>query len=115
MPTVDQRQPEPTWFKSSYSGGNATECVEASFMPSGVLIRDSKRQDGPRLSVSAEAWHRFLTARTSAGDRFRHQGLPHHSAVSVPCPEHPDTLDGLVHRRTEPALRGAPCLDSEYC
>ncbi|MFD8568248.1 DUF397 domain-containing protein [Streptomyces sp. NPDC059639] len=49
------------WFKSSYSGGNTTECVEASFIRDGVLIRDSKRPDGPRLRVSGAAWAGFIT------------------------------------------------------
>ncbi|MEU5772394.1 DUF397 domain-containing protein [Streptomyces venezuelae] len=52
----------PVWFKSSYSGGNTTECVEAAFIPGGVLIRDSKRADGPRLQVSSAAWARFVAA-----------------------------------------------------
>ncbi|WP_443058270.1 DUF397 domain-containing protein [Streptomyces sp. NBC_00820] len=50
----------PIWFKSSYSGGNATECVEAALVPHGVLIRDSKRPDGLRLTVSAPAWTNFV-------------------------------------------------------
>jgi hypothetical protein len=48
------------WFKSSYSGGSGTECVEAAFVPAGVLVRDSKVPDGPHLAVSAEAWRRFV-------------------------------------------------------
>ncbi|MET9778514.1 DUF397 domain-containing protein [Streptomyces sp. NPDC006367] len=67
MPSVGQHHSEPTWFKSSYSGGNTTECVEAAFVPSGVLIRDSKHPEGPCLSVSAGAWHRFLTGRPGPG------------------------------------------------
>ncbi|MEH0555706.1 DUF397 domain-containing protein [Streptomyces sp. B21-101] len=53
---------KPVWFKSSHSGGNATECVEAAFLPTCVLVRDSKAPDGPRISVSAKAWFRFVTA-----------------------------------------------------
>ncbi|MEU3659645.1 DUF397 domain-containing protein [Streptomyces sp. NPDC032940] len=53
---------EPHWFTSSYSGGSGTECVEAAFIPTGILIRDSKQQDGPLVEVSGVAWHRFLTA-----------------------------------------------------
>ncbi|MET7362542.1 DUF397 domain-containing protein [Streptomyces sp. NPDC005562] len=55
------------WFKSSYSGGNTTECVEAAFLPRGVLIRDSKRADGPRLSVSSLPWTQFVA---STADRL---------------------------------------------
>ncbi|MET9778518.1 DUF397 domain-containing protein [Streptomyces sp. NPDC006367] len=49
------------WFTSSYSGGSGTECVEASFNPTGILIRDSKCSDGPLIEVSNDAWHWFLT------------------------------------------------------
>ncbi|MFF8655671.1 DUF397 domain-containing protein [Streptomyces huasconensis] len=51
-----------SWFKSSYSGGNTTECVEAAFVPRGVLIRDSKQTGGPHLLVSSSAWARFIAA-----------------------------------------------------
>ncbi|MYT71541.1 MULTISPECIES: DUF397 domain-containing protein [unclassified Streptomyces] len=50
------------WFKSSYSGGNTTECVETAFTHDGVLIRDSTRPDGPRLRVSGPAWAGFVVA-----------------------------------------------------
>lgn len=53
---------ELSWFKSSYSGGNATECVETAFVPAGVLVRDSKVPDGPLVAVSAKAWCRFVAA-----------------------------------------------------
>ena len=56
-----QAAPELTWFKSSYSGANTTECLEAALLPSQVLIRDSKRPAAACLSVSAEAWTSFLT------------------------------------------------------
>ncbi|MCQ9185069.1 DUF397 domain-containing protein [Streptomyces sp. IBSBF 2953] len=58
---------EPVWFKSSYSGGNTTECVETAFVPAGVLVRDSKEPDGPRIPVTAEAWCRFLASAPSSG------------------------------------------------
>lgn len=48
------------WFKSSYSGGSGTECVEAAFVPSGVLVRDSKWPEHYHLSITADAWTRFL-------------------------------------------------------
>ncbi|MEQ8143624.1 DUF397 domain-containing protein [Streptomyces sp. OP7] len=50
----------PEWFKSSYSGGNATECLQAAFTPDVVLIRDSKRSSGARLTVSKKAWEHFI-------------------------------------------------------
>ncbi|MFE7954941.1 DUF397 domain-containing protein [Streptomyces sp. NPDC057413] len=60
MPHGQQSAATPVWFKSSYSGGNTTECVETAFVPSGVLVRDSKRPSGPCLAVSADAWRQFL-------------------------------------------------------
>ncbi|WP_326582500.1 DUF397 domain-containing protein [Streptomyces sp. NBC_00481] len=67
MPVARQLVPERAWFKSSYSGGNATECLEAAFVPVGVLIRDSKRPEGPHVTVTAEAWDRFVTASMKSG------------------------------------------------
>ncbi|MFE2061612.1 DUF397 domain-containing protein [Streptomyces sp. NPDC059467] len=61
MPVAGGVTEEPRWFKSSYSGGNATECVEAAFGRVEVLIRDSKRPAGPRVSISAETWSRFVS------------------------------------------------------
>ncbi|MGW6890445.1 DUF397 domain-containing protein [Streptomyces chartreusis] len=57
---------ESAWFKSSYSGGNATECVQAAFTSSVVLIRDSKRPDSAHLTVSAGAWAAFVTGTRRA-------------------------------------------------
>ncbi|WOT36617.1 DUF397 domain-containing protein [Streptomyces coeruleorubidus] len=58
---------EPRWFKSSYSGGNTTECLECANVAHGALIRDSKYgQRGPIVSVGSEAWGRFIGALSSA-------------------------------------------------
>ncbi|CAM5604526.1 hypothetical protein STENM327S_05454 [Streptomyces tendae] len=54
--------PAPHWFKSSYSGGSGTECVECAHVSHGVLIRDSKTIDGPVLHVQQTAWRRFIDA-----------------------------------------------------
>lgn len=48
------------WFKSSYSGGSGTECVEAALVPGGILLRDSKLPASAMMAVSGEAWARFL-------------------------------------------------------
>jgi hypothetical protein len=53
---------EPQWFKSSYSGGSGTECVETAFLQTGVLLRDSKRPSGSVVSIPTEAWARFIGA-----------------------------------------------------
>jgi len=60
MPAESRPATDHAWFKSSYSGANTTECVEAAFVPSGVLVRDSKRAEGSCMTVSAVAWARFV-------------------------------------------------------
>ncbi|MGW0937420.1 DUF397 domain-containing protein [Streptomyces sp. NPDC002666] len=48
------------WFKSSYSGGSGTECVEAAFTMVGTFVRDSKRPSGGHLRVGPVAWGHFV-------------------------------------------------------
>jgi hypothetical protein len=51
------------WFKSSYSGGSGTECLECAREEGGVLVlRDSKRKSGPVISLRKQAWASFVTA-----------------------------------------------------
>ncbi|WUM11057.1 DUF397 domain-containing protein [Streptomyces sp. NBC_00334] len=56
--------PEPRWFKSSYSGGSGTECVECAYVTNSMLLRDSKRAGGPEMRVRHEAWRTFIRALT---------------------------------------------------
>ncbi|WRZ92703.1 DUF397 domain-containing protein [Streptomyces sp. NBC_01007] len=60
--TEPTKHDRPAWFTSSYSNGAGGECVETAFIPTGVLVRDSKAPDGPQVTVSAEAWRKFLNA-----------------------------------------------------
>ncbi|WP_329198266.1 DUF397 domain-containing protein [Streptomyces sp. NBC_01435] len=50
------------WFKSSYSGANTTECVEAARLPQSTAVRDSKAPDGPMLMFGNASWKGFLSA-----------------------------------------------------
>ena len=55
------------WVKSSYSGGQGGNCVEvARPVRWGVLVRDSKNPEGPRLRFRARDWKRF-TERVKRG------------------------------------------------
>ncbi|MER0425509.1 DUF397 domain-containing protein [Streptomyces microflavus] len=54
------------WFKSSYSGGSGTECVEVADMSATVGVRDSTRPQGPHISVGHAAWAGFVA---SVGDQ----------------------------------------------
>ncbi|MFJ3893892.1 DUF397 domain-containing protein [Streptomyces sp. NPDC090083] len=55
------------WFKSSYSGGSGTECVECARTQDGALIRDSKNQGGSSLTVRRQAWLTFTQALRDSG------------------------------------------------
>ncbi|MEV5493112.1 DUF397 domain-containing protein [Streptomyces bobili] len=52
--------PEDAWRKSSYSTGGGGECLEVAAVPGAVLVRDSKRPQGERLDIGAEAWTGFV-------------------------------------------------------
>jgi Domain of unknown function (DUF397) len=50
------------WRKSSYSGANGGECVEAASTHAAVIVRDTQNRDGYALSVPATAWRAFISA-----------------------------------------------------
>ncbi|MFG2496718.1 DUF397 domain-containing protein [Streptomyces sp. NPDC048441] len=50
------------WFKSSYSGGSGTECVEVATTEHRVLVRDSKRATQDRLAVEPRTWAGFIAS-----------------------------------------------------
>ncbi|MGV9878308.1 DUF397 domain-containing protein [Streptomyces sp. NPDC003006] len=58
---MDPRRPTPHWFKSSYSGGSGTECVEVSVGGREVLVRDSKCPVNGRVALGIDAWFGFVT------------------------------------------------------
>ncbi|MEU9700099.1 DUF397 domain-containing protein [Streptomyces sp. NPDC047981] len=49
------------WFKSSYSSPQGGDCVEVAACPHTVHVRDSKDTTIPALTVSPDAWNRFLS------------------------------------------------------
>jgi hypothetical protein len=49
----------PVWRKASRSTVQNDNCVEVASAPGGVVIRDSKDPDGPRLAVSRCDFRRF--------------------------------------------------------
>jgi hypothetical protein len=48
-----------SWRKSSYSGNNGGNCVEAGSIPGRVLVRDTQDPAGAVLAFSADAWRAF--------------------------------------------------------
>ncbi|MFD8821581.1 DUF397 domain-containing protein, partial [Streptomyces sp. NPDC059605] len=45
------------WFKSSYSGGSGTECIEVANLATVVGVRDSKHPEGPHIAVQRSTWN----------------------------------------------------------
>ncbi|MFF4603742.1 DUF397 domain-containing protein [Streptomyces sp. NPDC001339] len=56
---------ELSWFKSSYSDDQGSECVEVATCPDTIHVRDSKCATGPQLAFSAPAWTGFLVLATN--------------------------------------------------
>jgi uncharacterized protein DUF397 len=52
---------EVAWRKSSFSS-NGDACVEIAQAPVGVLVRDSKNAEGPRLAFGVAGWRTLLAA-----------------------------------------------------
>ena len=48
-----------TWRKSTYSGGNGSDCVEVSAGGAAVVVRDTKDRGGSVLAFGPDAWRRF--------------------------------------------------------
>ncbi len=48
------------WRKSSFTGGDGTNCVEVALPPEAAAVRDSKDRSGPVLVMPRESWARLL-------------------------------------------------------
>ena len=51
-----------TWRKSTYSGGNGSDCVEVGETERAVVVRDTKDRAGAMLAFGPGAWRRFAAA-----------------------------------------------------
>ncbi|SPT60366.1 DUF397 domain-containing protein [Actinomadura madurae] len=56
------------WRKSGYSDHAGGDCVEVADLASAIGVRDSKDPDGPRLTLSRQAWD-ALTIDIKSGAR----------------------------------------------
>jgi uncharacterized protein DUF397 len=61
------------WVRAQYCNSGA--CVEVSRIDDGVLVRDSKNPQGPRLKFSNSEWEAFVEGVRN-GD-FDHQTSRH--------------------------------------
>jgi hypothetical protein len=60
-------RPDLLWRKSRYSNGQAN-CVEVAATAPGyglVAVRDSKSQDGTRLTFALDKWQQFIERLTA--------------------------------------------------
>ncbi|MBB1246571.1 DUF397 domain-containing protein [Streptomyces durbertensis] len=48
------------WAKSTYSTDDGPACVEVAATPRAVHVRDSKRAEGPLLTVPPTNWSEFI-------------------------------------------------------
>ena len=55
------------FVKSTFSGGNAGNCVEWAVTAAGVYVRDSKDRDGAELLFTHAEWDGFV-AGARAGE-----------------------------------------------
>jgi hypothetical protein len=58
METLDS----PPWRKSTYSGTNGGDCVEAADMNGRILVRDTTDRGGVVLTISPDTWRRFTAS-----------------------------------------------------
>nr|WP_203603949.1 DUF397 domain-containing protein [Streptomyces coelicoflavus] len=61
-----------TWRKSTYSP-DGSNCLEIATTPATILVRDSKKPNGPRLALRPATWTRFA-AHTAADAHGRNWG-----------------------------------------
>ncbi|MGA4840691.1 DUF397 domain-containing protein [Streptomyces sp. G45] len=59
---MDATPPSAQWRRSSYSADTGGECVEVADLVPHIAIRDSKRPDGPAITIPAAAFTAFVTA-----------------------------------------------------
>jgi Domain of unknown function (DUF397) len=55
------------WRKSSYSGGNGSDCVEVGGTERAVLVRDTKDRGGAALTFGPDAWRWFAATIKDTG------------------------------------------------
>lgn len=55
------------WQKSSKSDSSGGACVEVADLAAGVVVRDSKDPDGPKLVFGPDAWRAFASQVKTGG------------------------------------------------
>ncbi|MDH2428743.1 DUF397 domain-containing protein [Sphaerisporangium sp. TRM90804] len=60
MDDVTDELGQARWRKSSFSGGDGSNCVEVAHLAGGKALRDSKNRTGPVLLVPHAEWTAFL-------------------------------------------------------
>ena len=94
-------EPALMWRKSTRS--NSQGCLEVAFTEGLVLLRDSKRPDGPVLSISQSAWTAFMADVRGSADRrgsLNRRSLSVHGVLA--CWPGPHVLPGKSRKAARP-------------
>ncbi|MEU3249937.1 DUF397 domain-containing protein [Streptomyces sp. NPDC006997] len=93
--------PSFVWKKSTHSG-DASNCVEMATTATALHVRDSKRIDGPVVTVARTAWRPFIKYATRDQPDLPHNGCPTQLRKARVCP-----LNAGPSRRTAATARTA--------
>jgi len=71
MPPAQEANSDVRWFKSSYSGGSGSDCVEVAFNGQVASVRDSKTPRHGMLTMPASAFAAFIENMKAIPDGIR--------------------------------------------
>jgi hypothetical protein len=71
MPRAQEANSDVRWFKSSYSGGSGSDCVEVAFRGQVASVRDSKIPRRGMLAVPTSAFAAFVENMKAIPDGIR--------------------------------------------
>ncbi|WP_369036633.1 DUF397 domain-containing protein [Streptomyces adonidis] len=60
MSPAQETNSDVRWFKSTYSGGSGSDCVEVAFNGQVVSVRDSKTRQQGTLTMPTSAFAAFI-------------------------------------------------------
>lgn len=71
MSPAQETNSDVRWFKSTYSGGSGSDCVEVAFGGQFVSVCDSKTPQQGTLTTSTSAFTAFIVAMKAVPDGMR--------------------------------------------
>ncbi|MDX3453186.1 DUF397 domain-containing protein [Streptomyces sp. ME02-8801-2C] len=71
MPPAQEANSDVRWFKSSYSGGSGSDCVEVAFSGQVASVRDSKIPRRGMLIMPTSVFASFIESMEAISDGMR--------------------------------------------